>query len=353
MSFLTIDGLTKTYRGNAEPTICELDLEVEQGEIVVLLGASGCGKTTTLRLIAGLEQQDRGSISIDGDCVDGLRAEKRPIAMVFQKALLFKNMTVAENIGFTPRLNRSMSRQELARRIDEMLALMRLEGLGERKVTQISGGQEQRVSLARALMTNPKLLLLDEPLSALDAELRVSMREHIRLVNRKLGTTMLFVTHDQEEALALGDRIAMMFDGRLAQYGAPEEFFTRPASRQVASFFGWKNFVKAECRLKVASCAFGRFALDCPDGVGVLAIRPEAACNIGTGVLQGVVLSATFKGTSFSYRVRIDERTLEQTSNDCEPGELELELELDSREVFSPGELLRFDLDARRMWMLV
>jgi ABC-type Fe3+/spermidine/putrescine transport system ATPase subunit len=341
VSFLELENLSKTYHGNAEPTVQGLNLAVAEGEIVVLLGASGCGKTTILKMVAGLEPHDSGHIRIDGELMDGVRAEKRPIAMVFQKALLFRNMSVAQNIDFAPRLNRSMSRDELATRTREMLALMQLEGLGNKRATQLSGGQEQRVSLARALMTNPKLLLLDEPLSALDAELRVSMRSFLKKLNRELGTTMLFVTHDQEEAISLADKVALLFGPTLAQFGKPEDFYTRPATGQVARFFGWKNLVAAHQAQHTVQSELGAFVLpDCApsNGAVTLAIRPEAAVDIGSGVVSGIITGAEFLGSHILYTV------------DCR-GVL-LELSLSKRHNFSPGAPLNFNLDPSLMWLV-
>jgi ABC-type Fe3+/spermidine/putrescine transport system ATPase subunit len=349
VSYLELENITKSYRGMKEPVLKSLDLFVEKGEILVLLGSSGCGKTTTLRIVAGLEQQDSGRVSIDGQVIDGLKPEKRPIAMVFQKSLLFQNMTVAENIGFAPRVNRSMKKKELARRVDEMLELMQLSGLGNKRATQISGGQEQRVSLARALITEPKLLLLDEPLSALDAGLRVTMREHVAMLNRTLGTTMLFVTHDQAEAVSLGHRIALMTEGQLVQCATPDEFYRHPATKDVATFFGWKNFLPVTLREERVDCALGSFRiagfkawmaeqrLD-EDAVGTweLAIHPESAINLGSGAITGTVENLTRLGMDIIYRVRVREATLD--------------LVLSARMQFDRGDTLSFDLDPNMIW---
>lgn len=279
MSFLKIQNIRKSYVPG-EPVIRGVDLEVNEGEILVLLGSSGCGKTTLLKTIAGLEEQDAGSIVIDGVDMAGVRTEKRPIAMVFQKSLLFRNMTVEQNINFAPRVNRTMPKAEYQKRTEELLELIDMPGMGKKRATELSGGQEQRVSLARALMTQPKVLLLDEPLSALDAKLRVSMRQHIRRLNAETGTTMVFVTHDQQEAVEMASRIALMHDGRILQYARPQEFYTHPASYEVAEFFNWKNYVPAMKVGPRVACALGEFLFptsDLPDGPCVLCIRPEAA----------------------------------------------------------------------------
>ena len=299
MSFVDLTAITKTYKGSARPVLEDLALAVDEGEIVVLLGPSGCGKTTLLKIVAGLEAQDSGTVAIDGVVMDGIRAERRPIAMVFQKALLFRSMTVAQNIGFAPRVNKTMKKSQLTTRVDEMLRLIDMEGMGGKRATELSGGQEQRVSLARALITNPKVLLLDEPLSALDASLRESMRTAIKELNHELGTTMLFVTHDQQEAVELADRIALMHGGRILQYGPPEEFYTRPISAEVARFFGWRNFIPATKRGTVIASALGEFALAdvaAPDGPVDLIIRPEAATLDPEGPVEAVLLERTNQG---------------------------------------------------------
>ena len=236
MGFLEVNNLTKRYHGEKQPCVRAFNLSVDQGEVCVLLGASGCGKSTVLKVIAGLEEAQEGTVTIDGEPMEGIAPEKRPVAMVFQKALLFRNMTVEQNVNFAPRVNRTMPKDELARKTSEMLELVGLGGMEKKKATALSGGQEQRVSLARALMVEPKLLLLDEPLSALDASLRETMQDYIRALNRETGTTMVLVTHDQQEAIALADRIAVMHDGRIVQIATPREFYERPRTEYVASF---------------------------------------------------------------------------------------------------------------------
>ena len=307
VGFLEVKGLTKRYHGEVEPCVRDFDLTVDQGEICVLLGASGCGKSTVLKVIAGLEDAESGTVIIDGDSMQGIAPEKRPVAMVFQKALLFRNMTVEQNVNFAPRVNRTMKKEELARKTLEMLELVGLAGMEKKKATALSGGQEQRVSLARALMVEPKLLLLDEPLSALDASLRESMQDYIRALNRETGTTMVLVTHDQQEAIALASRIAVMHDGRIVQVGVPREFYERPRTEYVASFFGWRNFTPATRTGACVSSPFGDFTMeglpdDAPDN-GLLVMRPEAVTNLGGGRLRGVVRDATYRGTSVSCRV--------------------------------------------------
>ena len=344
MAFLEISNLTKQYRGEKEPCVRDLSLAVERGEICVLLGASGCGKSTILKCIAGLEEAQTGSISIDGETMDGIAPEKRPVAMVFQKALLFRNMTVEQNVNFAPRVNHTMGKAELAERTSEMLKLVGLSGMEKKMATALSGGQEQRVSLARALMVEPKLLLLDEPLSALDASLRESMQEYIRRLNRETGVTMVLVTHDQQEATALADRIAVMHDGRIVQLGDPREFYEHPRTQYVASFFGWRNFTPATREGNRVTCALGSFELaglsdgdDIPTQ-GLLVMRPEAAANIGQGALEGRVLEATYKGMSVSYSIECAGQNLHLTI----PGQ----------QALLPGDTVRFDLDPHMLWFV-
>lgn len=344
MAFLDIESLTKRYHGEVEPCVRDFSLSVEEGEICVLLGASGCGKSTVLKCIAGLEEAQEGSVTIDGEPMEGIPPEKRPVAMVFQKALLFRNMTVEQNVNFAPRVNRTMGKDELAKKTSAMLGLVGLAGMEKKKATALSGGQEQRVSLARALMVEPKLLLLDEPLSALDASLRESMQEYVRRLNRETGVTMVLVTHDQQEAIALADKIAVMHDGRVVQLGAPREFYEHPRTEYVASFFGWKNFVEATREGDDVTCALGTFALaglsasgDVPEH-GLLVMRPEAACNIGSGALAGIVRDATYRGMNVSYVIECAGETLRLT--------------LSAHYDFTVGSEMRFDLDPAMLWFV-
>ena len=339
MSFLEVRNLTKRYHGEAAPCVRDFSLDVERGEVVVLLGASGCGKSTVLKCIAGLEDAQEGTVSIDGDSMEGIPPEKRPVAMVFQKALLFRNMTVEQNVNFGPRVNRAMSKDELARKTSQMLELVGLGGLEKKKATALSGGQEQRVSLARALMVEPKLLLLDEPLSALDAALRESMQGYIRQLNRETGTTMLLVTHDQQEAIALADHVAVMHDGRIVQMGAPHDFYERPSTEYVASFFGWKNFTPATRDGKRVTSPLGAFELqglaDQP-GEGLLVMRPEAACNVGAGAIRATVRDAVYRGMTTSCQV--------------ECAGLMLQLAIASTYEVAIGDEVAFDLDPKLLW---
>ncbi|MDR2996843.1 MAG: ABC transporter ATP-binding protein [Microbacterium sp.] len=235
---LEIRGLNKILGGRT--IIDDLDLRVEKGELVSLLGPSGCGKTTTLRMVAGFLAPDNGTITVDGRDVTRLGAEKRPSAMVFQNYALWPHMTVFKNVAFPLKIRRT-SPAELTERTEAALELVNLLHHRDSRPGQISGGEQQRVALARALVQEPKLLLLDEPLSNLDAKLRVKVREDIREIQQRLGITTLIVTHDQDEAMSVSDRIAVMNDGRIEQYSTPEQLYGRPQTMFVASFIGSMN----------------------------------------------------------------------------------------------------------------
>jgi iron(III) transport system ATP-binding protein len=233
-----------TKRFGAFTAIDAVSLEVEAGKLVCILGPSGCGKTTLLRVIAGLENQDAGSIEIGGRDVSYLPPAQRDFGIVFQSYALFPNLTVGENIGYGL-VNRRMARREIARRVGELLDLVGLPDQSAKYPAQLSGGQQQRVALARALACSPSLLLLDEPLSALDARVRVRLRDEVKALQRRLGLTTIMVTHDQEEALAVADRIVVMNHGRVEQTGSPSEIYGRPGSRFVADFVGAMNMLDA------------------------------------------------------------------------------------------------------------
>ena len=238
---LEIQDAVAAY-GDAEPVLKGVSLSVTSGEFIALLGSSGCGKTTLLRAISGFVPLRAGAIRVSGVDITGLPPDKRDMAMVFQSYALWPHMTTAQNIGYGLRLRRK-SRSDIASRVGDLLSMLGLEGLGERKVTQLSGGQRQRVALGRALAVNPRILLLDEPLSNLDARVRGQMRHEIKAIQQKLGITAIHVTHDREEAMVMADRIVILNEGYIVQQGTPEEIYNRPATPFVASFTGANNVV--------------------------------------------------------------------------------------------------------------
>lgn len=269
-----VAGCAKTFADGTR-ALEPVTLDVARGETVVLLGPSGCGKTTMLRIIAGIEQPDRGGRILFNDAdVTAVPIERRNVGMVFQSYALFPNMTVAENIGYGLKL-RGVAQSERASRIAELVALTGIEGLEHRRIEQLSGGQRQRVALARAVAVRPSALLLDEPLAALDAALRERLRAELNRLLRTLGITTIYVTHDQAEAMALGDRIVVMRKGAIAQSGTPREIYFAPASRFVAEFIGAANIVEADCIDGALALPGGRLPL--ADGIQASAHRPVVA----------------------------------------------------------------------------
>ncbi|WP_291409047.1 ABC transporter ATP-binding protein [Devosia sp.] len=310
-AWVRIQGLDKSFDGLH--ALQNLDLEIGRGEFVSLLGPSGCGKTTTLRLIAGFETADAGSVTIAGQSVLAKPAHQRGMGVVFQNYALFPHLNAAENIAFGMRIARR-PKAEIEQRIASLLSLVGLPRAGEKYPDQLSGGQQQRVAIARALAINPQMLLLDEPLSALDAVIRHELRAAIREIQQRLGVTTLFVTHDQEEALAISDRVIVMRDGRIEQAGTPEEVYARPATRFVADFIGRGNVLEGtvvDPRRGQVDLGDGHFALDPTSLTGVgagaaiaVVVRPElmtlrspeAACH--TNELTGRITGSAFQGGS-------------------------------------------------------
>ncbi len=323
---IRIAGLRKTFQagGAAVEAVAGIDLEVPRGAFAVLLGPSGCGKTTTLRCVAGLERADAGRLEIDGTVVEGgerfVPPERRDIGMVFQSYAVWPHLTVAENVALPlTRGQRRVAKGEVAPRVKAALDLVRLGPLASRSVTELSGGQQQRVALARAFVTRPKVLLMDEPLSNLDARLRDSMRVELRHLCETLGVTTLYVTHDQLEALSLGDRICVMHAGRILQQGTPEEIYETPADTFVAAFVGDMNFVPGTVRADGAvDTALGPIACTArrPSGTTVtLGIRPEHVESDGEGgmpsdAIDGVLRSRTFIGEATALQVEVGGLTL-------------------------------------------
>ena len=243
MAYLTLSNISKQFGGTY--AVRDFNLEVEKGEFVSFLGPSGCGKTTTLRMVAGFETPTNGTITLGGEDLTYKSPNQRNMGMIFQSYALFPNMTVAQNIGFGLRV-RKLGKAEIEERVKEMVSLVNLEKHVDKYPYQLSGGQQQRVSLARALAIRPNVLLLDEPLSALDAKIRVSLRAQIREIQKRLGITAIFVTHDQEEALSISDRIVVMYDGNVEQVGSPFEIYNFPMTSFVANFVGSLNTASAE-----------------------------------------------------------------------------------------------------------
>ena len=281
---IEIRGVTRSY--GAIKALDDANLSINEGEFFSLLGPSGCGKTTLLRMIAGFDDPTSGTIAVDGQPMDGIAANRRPTNMVFQSYAIFPHLNVEQNVAYGLKRLKLEAGEE-KRRVEEALAQVSLTGLGKRKATELSGGQRQRVALARALVMRPKVLLLDEPLSALDKKLREQMQVELRRLQQAVGITFVLVTHDQYEALAMSDRIAVMFGGRIAQVASPKDIYQRPVNRQVADFLGGMNFVKGRiveengASLTLDTLGFGRVRTDRPaaftgNGEGAtLGIRPE------------------------------------------------------------------------------
>ncbi|HEY6014784.1 MAG TPA: ABC transporter ATP-binding protein [Candidatus Limnocylindrales bacterium] len=316
MAFLELTGVQKRFGDVA--AVLDFNLAADRGEFVSFLGPSGCGKTTTLRMIAGFEQPTAGTITVNGTDITHRSPNQRNVGMVFQSYALFPNMTVAGNIGFGLKV-RKRPKAEIDRRVAELLALIHLEGRGDRYPYQLSGGQQQRVALARALAIEPQVLLLDEPLSALDAKIRIVLRKEIRAIQRQLGITTVYVTHDQEEALSLSDRVVVMSEGRIEQIGTPFEIYNFPATTFVASFVGTLNLVEAG----VIDAGAGRLSLDGQEirtakavtsaaagGRVTLALRPEGISfgegPDGSNRLRGTIEDINFLGSIVRIRLRLD-----------------------------------------------
>ncbi len=318
-------GVAKRF--GAVIAVEDASLTIERGEFLTLLGPSGCGKTTTLRLIAGFESPSRGEILIEGRAMRALPAYKRPVNTVFQNYALFPHMSVGDNVAFGLRMARVRA-AERRRRVDEALARVRLDGMAARRPAQLSGGQQQRVALARALINRPSVLLLDEPLGALDLKLRRAMQSELRTLNREVGITFIYVTHDQEEALAMSDRIAVMAGGRVLQIGPPDEIYERPTTRFVADFVGEANLLAgrlgrvadglAEVTLDGGSVVRARAPVDGGGMAGrevTLAVRPERVVVTPAGAdadaggdapgPQGTLVESPYLGSLLQHTVEL------------------------------------------------
>jgi len=310
---LELTGVRKRY--DSVVAIDDLDLGLRTGEFLTLLGPSGSGKTTTLMMVAGLQQPDAGTIKLNGASVERLPPYRRDIGMVFQHYALFPHMTVRRNVAF-PLEMRGIAKAEIAKLVDDALALVKLPDHGDRLPKQLSGGQQQRVALARAMVYRPALLLMDEPLGALDKKLREQLQLEIKRVHRERDISVLYVTHDQEEALTMSDRIAVFNQGRIEQIGTPEELYDRPATRFVASFIGDTNFIAGHaigvvdgvCEVETAGGRV-RASVHQPIAAGAdvsVAVRPERLALAATGNgLSGVLTDVIFLGTARKYVVRL------------------------------------------------
>ena len=308
-SAISIEHLSMHFGDPAQPVkaLDNVSLEIRANEFFTLLGPSGCGKTTLLRLIAGFEQPSSGTIRLYGEPMQDLPPFRRPVNTVFQSYALFPHMTVAENIGFGLEM-RGIGRGEIEQTVKAMLELVKLPDVGKRRADQLSGGQQQRIALARALANRPKVLLLDESLSALDMKLRKDMQIELKRLQAETGITFIFVTHDQEEALTMSDRIAVMSKGRILQVGTPNEIYERPLNRTVADFIGETNFLEADPFAGGARLADGQVLslAGMPEsGRITLAIRPERISLTDAGNLAGEVEEVVYIGTDTLYLLKV------------------------------------------------
>ncbi|MQA06075.1 MAG: ATP-binding cassette domain-containing protein [Streptosporangiales bacterium] len=313
---LSLHDLVKTYPGQTEPAVDHVNLSIEPGKLLALLGPSGCGKTTTLRMVAGLIDPTAGRIEVGGVDLTHTPAHRRGMGMVFQSYALFPHLDVARNVAFGLEM-RKVGREERQRKVEAALEQVQLRHLARRKITALSGGQQQRVALARALVVEPTVLLLDEPLSNLDAKLREQMRAEIRDIQQRTGITTVFVTHDQDEALSIADVVAVISQGRVEQVGTPEEIYERPASKFVADFIGRANLLPGH----VVDCQSGRATVDV-DGLGsqpvtaphpaegevTVLVRPHrvTVAEEEAGGLQGTVVARSYTGDMVSTTVDVD-----------------------------------------------
>ena len=334
MTHVSIKNLTKVYPGLTVPSLDNLSLEINSGSLTALLGPSGCGKTTTMKMIAGLLDQTSGDVTFDGTSILKEKPENRGVVMVFQNHLLFPYMNVQDNIGFGLKM-RNVHKDEIFNRVIKMLDLVKLPNMENRMPKELSGGQQQRVALARALIVQPRVLLLDEPLSNLDAHLRFEMRDLIRNLQQSMGITTIFVTHDQEEAVVLADQVALILDGKLKQYAQPDVFYKKPIDVVTAKFFGGQNFIKGTSKNNNFSSNIGKLALpkDCLQGNGILTFRPENV-QIGKGpksvnTIKAKIIEKIFLGTQTKLKLSIKDEVIQAIANPNEVDEKETGIEID------------------------
>ena len=351
---LRLASLTKSFtnRGTVVKAVDDVNLDIAPGEFITLLGPSGCGKTTTLRIVAGFETATTGAVYLDEQAIDDMPAQRREMSMVFQTYALFPHLTVADNIGYGLRLRRR-SKDETTTAMNFALTSMNLVGLEHRHPHELSGGQQQRVALARALVVQPKVLLFDEPLSNLDAKLRGAMRAEIRRIQRMYGITSLYVTHDQDEAMSMSDRVVVMNRGRVEQVATPAEIYQRPSTVFVADFIGRANFIEVSLNRVSDGTAdvtvFDRHmtvaahpALTPNDTTALLMVRPETiTLHPRTEGAIGTVLRSTFHGHSVDHDVETTSGTLSVTA----PGP-------DPNNILTEGTNVDIDIDPRRAFVL-
>ena len=313
MASLSLRHIYKIYPGNVT-AVKDVNIEIKDKEFIVLVGPSGCGKSTTLRMIAGLEEISKGELYIGDRLVNDIAPKDRDIAMVFQNYALYPHMTVYENMAFGLKL-RKVPKDEIDRKVKEAAKILDLSHLLDRKPKAMSGGQRQRVAMGRAIVRNPQVFLLDEPLSNLDAKLRAQMRTEISKIHKKLGTTFIYVTHDQEEALAISDRIAVMKEGNIMQVGTPEAIYKKPENTFVAGFIGVSNFVECDVKGDDPNQAVldikGECSITCTlkkpfTGKGIISARPEQLFFDDKEGLPGTIIISTFLGDFIEYEILLD-----------------------------------------------
>ena len=306
---IELRGVSKSYDG--ETVLCSIDLDIHEHEFITLLGPSGCGKTTTLRIIGGFVTPDEGKVYFDGKLINDIPPHKRPVNTVFQRYALFPHLNVFENIAFGLRIKK-VPEEQIREQVKEMLAMVNLRGFERRRVDSLSGGQQQRVAIARALINKPKILLLDEPLGALDLKLRKDMQVELKRMQRQTGITFIFVTHDQEEALSMSDTIVVMADGKIQQIGTPEKIYNEPENAFVADFIGESNILDG-VMLEDFKVRFSGHTFECVDKDFApkekvdIVVRPEDVdvVAVDKGMLTGIVSSVTFKGDYYEIIVDV------------------------------------------------
>ena len=314
MSFIEFKNICKKYAGNDKNSVTDFNLDIEEKEFIAFVGPSGCGKSTTLRMIAGFEEITSGDLFIDGKRVNEVAPADRGISMVFQNYAIFPHLTVAENVAYGLKAKKC-PKEQIPGKVEEALELVQIGKLKDRKPNELSGGQQQRVALARAFVIEPGVLLMDEPLSNLDAKLRVQMRTAIKKLQRRLGITTIYVTHDQEEALAISDRIAVMKEGNIMQVGTPEAIYKKPENTFVAGFIGVSNFVECEVDGKNPEAAVLNIKDECSitcklkkpyAGKGIISARPEQLFFDETNGLPGKIVMSTFLGDFIEYEIELN-----------------------------------------------